>query len=106
MPNDALNYLANGIISENTINPSVYSQSSNTAKILTNTNENFVIEVLGNGDSLFNFYFIPPFSNQTTLIKPTTIDVSSGKTIATFNKDGLERDIGFLHTLKTRVGEL
>ena len=106
VPNDALNYLANGIISENTINPSVYSQSSNTAKILTNTNENFVIEVLGNGDSLFNFYFIPPFSNQTTLIKPTTIDVSSGKTIATFNKDGLESGYWFFAYAENQSGRV
>jgi len=106
VPNDALNYLTNGIISENTINPSVYSQSSNTAKILTNTNENFVIEVLGNGDSLFNFYFIPPFSNQITLIKPSTIDVSSGKTIATFNKNGLESGYWFFAYAENQSGRV
>ena len=105
IPGDALNYYSNGIISEKSILPSVHSQSSNTAKILTNTNDAFVIEILGNGDNTFNFYFIPPFSNQVTLIKPVTIDVSPGKTIATFSKNGLESGYWFFAYTENQSGQ-
>ena len=105
VPSDALNYYSNGIISENSILPSVYSQSSNTAKILTNANDTFAIEILGNGDSTFNFYFIPPFSNQVTLIKPVTIDVSPGKTIATFSKNGLDSGYWFFAYTENQSGQ-
>ena len=105
VPSGALNYYSNGIISENSILPSVYSQSSNTAKILTNSNDTFAIEILGNGDNTFNFYFIPPFSNQVTLIKPITIDVSPGKTIATFSKNGLESGYWFFAYTENQSGQ-
>ena len=106
VPGGALNYYSNGIISEKSILPSVYSQSSNTAKILTNTNNTFAIEILGNGDDTFNFYFIPPFSNQVTLMKPVTIDVSPGKTIATFSKNGLESGYWFFAYTENQSGQI
>ena len=106
IPSGALNYYSNGIISENTVLPTNYSQSSNTAKILTNANDTFSIEILGNGDSAFNFYFIPPFSNQVTLIKPVTIDISPGKTVATFNKNELESGYWFFAYTENQSGQI
>lgn len=106
VPSGSLNYYSNGKVSENTVLPSTYSQSSNTAKILNNTNDTFVVEILGNGDSKFNFYFIPPFSNQTTLIKPQTIEVSPGKTIATFSKNGLESGYWFFAYTENQSGQI
>ena len=105
VPSGALNYYSNGIISENSILPSVYSLSLNTAKILTNSNDTFAIEILGNGDNTFNFYFIPPFSNQVTLIKPLTTAISPGKTIATFSKNGLESGYWFFAYAENQSGQ-
>jgi len=106
VPSGALNYYSNGIISENSILPSVYLQSSNTAKILTNSNDAFAIEILGNGDNTYNFYFIPPFSNQVILIKPLTIDISPGKTIATFSKNSLESGYWFFAYAENQSGKI
>ena len=106
VPSGALNYYSNGIISENSVLPSVYIQSSNTAKILTNSNDSFAIEILGNGDNAYNFYFIPPFSNQVTLIKPLTIDISPGKTIATFSKTSLESGYWFFAYAENQSGKI
>jgi peptidoglycan hydrolase-like protein with peptidoglycan-binding domain len=106
LTNNAKGYFSNGIISESSILPSIYSQSSNTARISSNTNDQVEIEIIGNGDDGFNFYFISPFSSQTTQIVPEKISVSSGKTVATFNKNNLKTGYWFFSFAENYSGQI
>ena len=66
-----------------------------TTQITSNTSSTFTIEVNGNGDDKFKFYFIEPFSSSYTNLEPTSISISPGITQATFNKDGLTQGYWF-----------
>ena len=66
-----------------------------TTQITSNTSSTFTIEVNGNGDDKFKFYFIEPFSSSYINLEPTSISTSPGKTQATFNKDGLTQGYWF-----------
>jgi len=66
-----------------------------TTQITSNTSSTFTIEVNGNGDDKFKFYFIEPFSSSYTNLEPTSISISPGITQATFKKDGLTQGYWF-----------
>ena len=66
-----------------------------TTQIASNTSSTFTIEVNGNGDDKFKFYFIEPFSSSYTNLEPTSISISPGLTQATFDKDGLTQGYWF-----------
>ena len=66
-----------------------------TTQITSNTSSTFTIEVNGNGDDKFKFYFVEPFSSSYINLEPTSISTSPGLTQATFNKDGLNQGYWF-----------
>ena len=55
-------------------------------KINVNSNAEIEIQVIGNGDTNFKFYFIKPFENQFIILNPSNIVSSAGLTTATFKK--------------------
>ena len=66
-----------------------------TTQISSNTSTTFTIEVNGNGDENFKFYFIEPFSSSYINLEPISISTSPGTTQATFSKDGLTQGYWF-----------
>jgi len=66
-----------------------------TTQISSNTSTTFTIEVNGNGDENFKFYFIEPFSSSYINLEPVSISTSPGITQATFSKDGLTQGYWF-----------
>lgn len=66
-----------------------------TTQISSNTSSTFTIEVNGNGDENFKFYFIEPFSSSYINLEPISISTSPGTTQATFSKDGLTQGYWF-----------
>ena len=66
-----------------------------TTQITSNTSSTFTIEVNGNGDDKFKFYFVEPFSSSYINLEPISISTSPGLTQATFNKDGLTQGYWF-----------
>ena len=83
--------------------PSVYNlypsppslTSGVSTQIYSNTSSTFSVEVNGNGDKNFKFYFIEPFTSSYKTLEPTSISTSIGLTQATFNKDGLTQGYWF-----------
>ena len=94
--------------SENNLNkdlgfPTVYNlypsapilASSVTTTITSNNSSSFTIEVNGNGDTDYKFYFIEPFTASYLSLSPTSISTSSGKTTAIFSKSNLTNGYWF-----------
>ena len=94
--------------SENNLNrdlgfPTVYNlypsapvlASSVTTTITSNNSSSFTIEVNGNGDTNYKFYFIEPFTASYLNLSPTSISTSSGKTTAIFSKSNLTNGYWF-----------
>ena len=76
--------------------PSQPSLAANvTTQITTNTSTTFTVEVNGNGDENFKFYFIEPFTSSYKNLVPNSISTSPGVTEATFSKDGLTQGYWF-----------
>ena len=83
--------------------PSIYNLSPSppslasgvSTQISSNTSSTFTVEVNGNGDKNFKFYFIEPFTSSYKTLDPISISTSSGLTQATFNKDGLTQGYWF-----------
>ncbi len=76
--------------------PSTPSITSNaTTQITSNTSTTFTIQVNGNGDENFKFYFIEPFTSSYVSLEPINISTSSGLTEATFSKNGLKQGYWF-----------
>ena len=73
--------------------PSVTSGA--TTQITSNTSTTFTIQVNGNGDENFKFYFIEPFTSSYVSLEPINISTSSGLTEATFSKNGLKQGYWF-----------
>ena len=83
--------------------PSVYNlypsapvlANSVTTTITSNNSSNFTIEVNGNGDTDYKFYFIEPYTASYLNLSPTSISTSSGKTTAIFSKANLTNGYWF-----------
>ncbi len=106
IPNGALNYLTNGNTAQISIFPSPFSESSNEAQISTNLNDKFEVEIIGNGDKGFKFYFIPPFSNEIVSLNPDEVVVTTGKTRAIFNKSNLASGYWFFAFAENSSGKI
>jgi len=106
IPNDVLNYFTNGNTAQISILPSPFSESSNTAQISTNLSNKFEVEIIGNGDNEFKFYFIPPFSNEIISLNPDEVIVTAGKTIAIFNKSNLTSGYWFFAFAENSSGKI
>ena len=76
--------------------PSAPVLASNvTTTITSNNSSSFTIEVNGNGDTDYKFYFIEPFTASYLNLSPTSISTSSGKTTAIFSKSNLTNGYWF-----------
>ena len=83
--------------------PSIYSlyksepliSTETTTTITSDNTNNFTIEVVGNGDDKYKFYFVEPFTSAYKVISPSQISVSSGLTTAVFNKNNLTNGYWF-----------
>ena len=106
IPNGVLNYFTNGNIAQISILPSPFSESSNTTQISNNLNEKFEVEIIGNGDNKFKFYFIPPYSSEIVSINPNEVIVTAGKTIAIFNKSNLASGYWFFAFAENSSGKI
>jgi len=106
IPNGVLNYFTNGNTAQISILPSPFSESSNTAKISNNLNNQFEVEIIGNGDDGFKFYFIPPFSNEIVSLNPDEVVITAGKTTAIFNKSNLAAGYWFFAFAENSSGKI
>ena len=66
-----------------------------TTTITSNNSSSFTIEVNGNGDKDYKFYFIEPYTASYLNLSPTSISTSSGKTTAVFSKENLTNGYWF-----------
>ncbi len=66
-----------------------------STQIVSNTSDEFSVEVVGNGDENFRFYFIEPFTSSYKEIIPRNIKVEPGKTTAIFSKINLRNGYWF-----------
>jgi len=84
MPNDVYQY---------TSMPELVSEVS--TQIVSNSSNEFSVEVVGNGDENFRFYFIEPFTSSYKEIIPRNLSVEPGKTTAIFSKTNLRNGYWF-----------
>ena len=66
-----------------------------STQISSDSSTTFTVEVVGNGDENFKFYFIEPFTSSYVSLTPQNISISAGLTQATFNKSGLTQGYWF-----------
>ena len=69
-------------------------------------NNKFEVEIIGNGDNGFKFYFIPPFSNEIVSLNPDEIVITAGKTTAIFNKSNLAAGYWFFAFAENSSGKI
>ena len=89
LPVNTLNYFSNSIPTTQTVKNTPYTLSELSTNVTVNSNTEIEIQVIGNGDTSFKFYFIKPFENQFIILNPSNIVSSAGLTTATFKKDNL-----------------
>ena len=66
-----------------------------TTQITSNSSTAFTIQINGNGDENFKYYFVEPFTSSYVSLDPINISTSSGLTEATFTKNGLTQGYWF-----------
>ena len=103
---NSINLYQNGLLQYSTVGNSTYTESTATAEIVNVAANTFTINVNGNGDTNFKFYFIKPFESDITLLAPSTITTSSGLTTAVFDKNGLEQGYWFFSFAENNSGEI
>jgi peptidoglycan hydrolase-like protein with peptidoglycan-binding domain len=103
---NALNYFSNGVPNLNTISSGVFKLSSLSSSIFNSSNSQFQIQVIGNGDDNYKFYFIEPFDNQFTVLKPSQIITEGGLTTAIFDKEDMKSGAWFYGFTENGSGEV
>ena len=79
-----------------TLYPSTPSLASSVStQITSDSSTTFTVDVVGNGDENFKFYFIEPFTSSYVSLLPQSVSISSGLTQATFNKSGMTQGYWF-----------
>mgnify|MGYP001295482618 CR=1 FL=1 len=103
---EALNLYANGNLEYSSIQNGGFSISNLTTQIIQNTANQITIEVDGNGDTNFRFYFIKPFETTITILEPSVITTSIGLTTAVFEKSELEQGFWFYSFAENNSGQI
>lgn len=103
---NSINLYQNGLLQYSTVGNSTYTESTATAEIVNVTASTFTINVIGNGDTNFKFYFIKPFESDITQLTPSSITTSSGLTTAVFNKNNLEQGYWFFSFAENNSGQI
>ena len=106
LESNSINLYQNGLLKYSAIGNSRYFESTATAEIVNITTNTFTINVVGNGDTNFKFYFIKPFESDITELLPTSITTSSGLTTAVFDKNGLEQGYWFFSFAENNSGQI
>ena len=103
---EARNLYANGNLEYSSIQNGGFSISNLTTQIIQNTANQITIEVDGNGDTNFKFYFIKPFETTITILEPSVITTSIGLTTAVFEKSELEQGFWFYSFAENNSGQI
>ncbi len=103
---EALNLYANGNLEYSSIQNGGFSESNSTTQIIQNTSDQITIEVNGNGDANFKFYFIKPFEATITILEPSEIFTSTGMTTAVFEKSELAQGFWFYSFAENNSGQV
>lgn len=103
---EASNLYANGNLEYSSIQNDGFSISNSTTQIIQNTPNQITIEVDGNGDTNFKFYFIKPFETTITVLEPSVISTSTGLTTAVFEKSELEQGFWFYSFAENNSGQI
>lgn len=92
---EVINYLSNK-----------FQISSATTEIKSISNDKITIQVNGNGDDAYKFYFIEPFSSKIISLTPDNVKVSPGLTEVEFNKSNLKNGYWFYTFAENGSGEI
>ena len=103
---EASNLYANGNLEYSSIQNDGFSISNSTTQIIQNTANQITIEVDGNGDTNFKFYFIKPFETTITVLEPSEISTSIGLTTAVFDKSELQQGSWFYSFAENDSGQI
>jgi len=106
LDNGAINMYQNGLLKYESVGNSIFTESSSTAEIVNVTSNSFTINVLGNGDKNFKFYFIKPFESDVSIVPPKSISTSSGITTAVFDKSSFEQGYWFFSFAENNSGQI
>ena len=104
--NKARNLYSNGNLEYSSIQNGGFSPSNSTTEIIQNTANQITIEVDGNGDTNFKFYFIKPFETTITMLEPSEISTSTGLTTAVFDKSELQQGFWFYSFAENDSGQV
>lgn len=103
---EARNLYANGNLEYSSIQNGGFSNSNLTTQIIQNSANQITIEVDGNGDTNFKFYFIKPFETTITMLEPKEISTSTGMTTAVFEKSELAQGFWFYSFAENNSGQV
>ena len=101
-----LNYFSNGVPDLTTVSSGAFTLSSLSSTILNDSNSQFQIQVIGNGDDKYKFYFIEPFSNNFIILKPSEIITENNLTTARFDKKNMKPGAWFYGFTENGSGEV
>jgi len=101
-----LNLYQNGNTKFNNFLSNKFEISNSTTEIKSISNGKITIQINGNGDNAYNFYFIEPFSSNIISLTPDNIKVSPGLTEAEFNKSNLKNGYWFYSFAENGSGEI
>ena len=76
LESNVLNYFDNGNVESLNYSSNTLKESSAVTEITSITNEEIVIQIQGNGDENFNFFFIEPYSSKIISIIPDNLSIS------------------------------
>ena len=106
LESNVLNYFDNGNVESLNYSSNTLKESSAVTEITSITNEEIVIQIQGNGDENFNFFFIEPYSSKIISIIPDNLSISSGLTEATFLKQNLKDGYWFYSFAENASGNI
>lgn len=101
-----LNLYQNGNTEYNNYLSNKFEISNSTTEIKSISNDKITIQINGNGDNAYNFYFIEPFSSNIISLTPDSIKVSPGLTEVEFNKSNLKSGYWFYSFAENGSGEI
>ncbi len=106
LDNNVLNYFDNGNVQSLNLLSNVFNESSAITQITSITNEEIIIQIQGNGDENYNFFFIEPYSSKIISLIPDNISISPGLTQATFLKQNLKKGYWFYSFAENGSGDI
>jgi len=106
LENNVLNYFDNGNVQSLNLLSNTFKESSAITEITSISNEEIIIEIKGNGDENFNFFFVEPYSSKIISVIPDNISISPGLTRAIFLKQNLKEGYWFYSFAENGSGDI